>query len=166
MQNLKANTPGRELVEFELKAFDGRESDYHFVLSGWLESFKKHGYVVGMPKQRYFEAYRPLVINIVKNSKVVFAVAKDDPDLLYGFIVYRLIGSVPVISFCYVKHFFRKLGIGGSLIEHALNEGSMDPRSGFCTHTFKWLDERLKKYNLIYDPFLDLKFLQDERKTA
>jgi GNAT superfamily N-acetyltransferase len=153
-------------AEFTIKNFDGNQSDYHFVLSGWLESYKKNGFVFGMPRQRYYEAYRPHVMSIIKESKIAFAVSKTDPDHLYGFIVYRLVGGAPIISFVYVKHLLRKLGIGGALITFALDQGTMIPRSGFCTHIFKWLDEKLKKYNLVYDPFLDLKLSTEEKKAS
>lgn len=151
---------------FSIRDYDGKESDYHFVLSGWLESYKKHGFVFGMPRQRYYEHYRPHVMNIIRQSKVAFAVSVEDPSHLYGFIVYRLIGAAPVLSFVYVKHSFRKMGIGKALITHALNEGTILPRAGFCTHMFKWLDEKMKKYNLVYDPFLDLKIDSEEKKAS
>lgn len=140
------------------------DGERHLILNSWLKSFKRNEMVGQMFTETYFENYRPLVQIIIKASKTLFACNPEDPNQLYGFVVYRQLDDVTIISCVYVKHTFRKMGVARRLVEH-ITRNAEDPRArAFITHAMWWFEETIKRNGLIYNPFLDLKFLGEKNE--
>jgi hypothetical protein len=153
-------------IPVQIRDSDKNQDEIHMVLSAWLKSLKKHNFYAMMPMQTYFENYRPHVKNIVSNSEILLATATDDPNHIYGFLVYRFFGDVPILSYCYVKSAFRRFNLARTLISTVLarQPGGID-QGAIITHCFPWLEDVCKKNNLIYNPFFDLKLLGEKQAS-
>jgi hypothetical protein len=140
-------------------------------MSAWLRSAptqKKHDVIIKpemkeavfrqgsdysfVPHEVFYENYRPLVENCLTKSEILIATAIDEPDQIFGCTVYRYVGEVTVVSFCYVKHTFRRMGLARAMIEKI----KMGPIA--ATHCAPWLSQSFKRNKIIFNPFLDFKF--------
>jgi GNAT superfamily N-acetyltransferase len=150
----------------EIKILEGisDESQRNFILSSWLATNKKAGLVNSMPDQRYFTRYRPIVQQVITGSQVAFAVDPKDPFLIMGYIVYRSVGGVPVVSMIYIKALYRRLAIGKRLFEFAKEKLGAQDEGVVATHSFRFLADTFKRYGVLYDPFFDLQHI--ERDSA
>lgn len=148
----------------------GTEADKNFVLSSWLRALKKkrvgefentatgkrviieQGYFAAfMPHDLFFHRFRPLIESkIYPVSNILIAYNIADPDQICGYIAYRFIGKMSVMSFCYVKKDFRCMGIARSLFETAKS------KTNVTTYHVPWLDSFFKREGIIFDPFFDL----------
>lgn len=150
----------------------GTEADKNFILSSWLKGIrqKRSGefencvtkkktvieqghFATFMPHDLYFERFRPLIEHkLYPKSSIVIAYNPDFEDQIYGYIAYRNIGNLSVISFCYVKQPFRKVGIARSLFEVAKGKSTVS------TYFAPWLAKAFRKEGIIFDPFFDFEF--------
>lgn len=132
-----------------LKKRPTRQSDNNFILSSWLQSYQRQFRNVHIDV--YFKHYRPMVEKILSVSRGVVMHPGDDDDHILGFCIYRFLSDTPVVSFIYVKHTYRNMGIGREMWKIFSSHDAV-----LITHTVKGLN--LGK-NVIYDPFEDLKYL-------
>lgn len=156
-------------IPFELRNAD--ERDENFILSSWLKGLRQKrsqefinpannkpvlidqaNSLAFMPHDLFFERLRPIVENkIYKESTITVAHNPDIDDQIYGFIAYRQIGSTTILSFCYVKQPFRKMGLARELYKTAKGHTNV------ATYHAPWLTKIYKKEGIYYDPFFDLK---------
>jgi hypothetical protein len=93
-------------------------------------------------------------MSVLKDSKVTVACWTEDQKLIYGYIVYRMFETIPIISYIYVKSAFRGNGIAQMLFE-SIGENELI----VCTHLFPWLTDAVEKRKVIFNPFFDLRYL-------
>jgi len=144
--------------------------DKNFILSSWINSLKQkkskditinangksttieQGFMTAfMPHDLYFERVRPLIENkIFPISTTIVAYNPEFEDQIYGYIAFRKFKNSSIISFCYVKHNFRKMGIAKQLFEIAKSETNV------ATYHAPWLNKLYKNNGILFDPFFDL----------
>jgi GNAT superfamily N-acetyltransferase len=120
----------QENLDFAIR--NGCPGDVSFIFSTWLKSFF-YGGQTQPPERIYYSHHHALLESILQHPSTYLKVAcdKQDPDLIFGWIVW----SVPnIVQFIYVKPSWRKLGIGTAL----LAETGITPRSAIqFTHYTK-----------------------------
>lgn len=126
--------------------------DVSFLFSSWLKSLRDSGVASrGISNTIFFEGQHKLIEKILQNASVHVACSVDNPAQLYGYIVAEKIEGIFVMHYIYVKHTFRRMGIGQAL----LNSFSHDSGAASCaTHLTRMGERLLVKYNFIYHPYL------------
>ncbi len=127
------------------------EEDYPFLFNSWLKSYRFSHFGEKITNTIYFTDHHKIVENLVKNNKVVMACSQDDPSQLYGYMVGGEEEGVLVLHFIYVKHTFRNMGIGKTLLDAF---GHDKERAGVYTHHTRMADKLAAKYNFVYHPYL------------
>ena len=133
---------------------DARPTDANFVISSWLESYRSSDYAKHMPKSVYFDNYKHVVTKLLSNARVIIACNPEDWDQIFGYISFSdIVPHAPVLHYMYVKYPFRKMRIAEGMFKEmgrlTLPEGPI-----ICTHANSLFDDKCKKYDLIYNPFL------------
>lgn len=136
-----------------------RPTDLHYIFDSWLEDYrsshftpikgKKSASFVGlMPSELYYKEQRPRIDKILKKSKVLIVCNKEDTDQIFAYAVFRYVGDITILSWLYVRPVYRKLGIAKKLIHEI---GDID----VVTHMTPARWWFLKKFNLIYNPYME-----------
>jgi ribosomal protein S18 acetylase RimI-like enzyme len=136
------------------------EDDIPFIFNSWLKSYRFSHFGEKITNTIYFQDHHKVLERIVKNSKVLIACDPQDSSQLYGYSVAGEIDDVLVLHFIYVKHTFRNLGIGKTLLDALGHDKSS---AAVYTHHTRMADKLAAKYNLVYHPYLmfDLKEVND-----
>lgn len=127
-----------------------RDSDLNFILSTWLKSyydalkFYSSGTIrVPFPKDDvFFQGHQAKIKSLLLSAKTecLVSVAPDDDNQILAWIVF----DPECLHYCFVKHVFRQMGIGKSLMAH------VKTATRYSHHT-----TRAKHINegLLYDPY-------------
>ena len=127
-----------------------QSDDISFIYATWLNS-QKYDSTIGLSttKTIFFEQYRTVIDHILakEDTKVLIACDKQDPNTIFGYLVYE----PDVLHYVVVKEAFWSLGIATTLFEQAFGMGV----GVECTHR----TEHVKDYftgnsNLSFNPFL------------
>ena len=127
------------------------EEDYPFLYNSWLKSYRFSPFAERITNTIYFEDHHKLIEKIIDNSKTLIACNPSDPSQLYGYIVAGEEEGVLVVHFVYVKHTFRNMGIGKTLLDAM---GHDKEKAGVYTHHTRMADKLAAKYNFVYHPYL------------
>lgn len=125
------------------------EVDIPFIFNSWLQSYRKSPSARNITNTTFYSEHHKIIEQCLKNSLVVMAVDKEDPNNIYGYIVAEQVEGYLVVHFIYVKHTFRNLKIGTSL----LNQFERSTMGFYTHHTFP-MEKLSVKWNLIYNPYL------------
>ena len=140
-----------------------KESDVAYIYDTWMEDYLSAHYVkmkstdkypiqtwvALMPRELYYKEQRARIDKILKKSIVMVACNQEDEDQIFGYIVYRSISEhLDLVSAVYVRHVYRNFGICGLLFKHMGNADIVT----HCSPKRRWL---LKRYNLIFNPFME-----------
>lgn len=66
-----------------------------------------------MEQDRFFEAYSPLVDELLRNKNIIVACLEEDPDVILGYAIV----SQPVLHYVYVKEVWRGQGIVRKMLQ-------------------------------------------------
>ena len=127
------------------------EEDSPFIFNSWLKSYRFSHFGEKITNTIYFEDHHKVIENILKDSKVVVACNEEDPSQLYGYIVGGVEDGNFVLHFIYVKHTFRNMGLGKTLLDAM---GHDKEKAGVYTHHTRMADKLAAKYNFVYHPYL------------
>lgn len=131
------------------------EADLNFILSAWLQSYKTSEFAHHIPKNVYYPHHQELISQILLKETNHTMVACDpiDSSLILGFITFST--KAPIIFYCYVKHSFRKFGLGSALMDHVLATVKV-PESDFVmvTHKPKRWSSLTRRWKLVYNPYI------------
>ena len=86
-----------------------------------------------------------------EDSSVVGACNEEDPSQVYGYIVGGALDGIALLHFIYVKHTFRNMGVGKTLLDAM---GHDKEKAGVYTHHPRMADKLASKYNFVYHPYL------------
>ena len=138
------------------------EEDSPFIFNSWLKSYRFSHFGEKITNTIYFEDHHKVIENILKNSKVVVACNEEDPSQLYGYIVGGAEEGIFVLHFIYVKHTFRNMGLGKTLLDAMGHDSSS---AAVYTHHTRMADKLASKYNFVYHPYLmfDIEEVSDEQ---
>ena len=128
------------------------------ILSSWAKSlFYKCDFFKLMGSDKFFDSYKPCIKNVLNKSRIFVASQPESQSDYLGYVIFRLEGDVPIMSYLYVKHLFRGAKVATSLVKKVL---SLTEKPGaFITNHYYWLNAHAKKHQLVYQPFLDLKLM-------
>lgn len=124
-----------------------RPSDESLIYSSWLKSYRDSPTVAGVSNTVYYKRMHAAIEDILKTATVVVACNEEDPELVYGYVVY----GYGKIFWTYTKHSFRGFGIGKAL-ESAALLGQEAPITYPC-RTRVGEELAKKRAYLQYDPF-------------
>ena len=127
------------------------EEDYPFLYNSWLKSYRFSLFAERITNTIYFEDHHKLIEKIINNSKTLIACNPSDPSQLYGDIVAGEEEGVLVVHFVYVKHTFRNMGIGKTLLDAV---GHSSDKASVYTHHTRMADKLASKHNFVYHPYL------------
>ena len=127
------------------------EDDLAFIFNSWLKSYRFSHFGEKITNTIYFSDHHKVVENLIGTSKVVVACNQDDPTQVYGYIVGGKLDGISVLHFIYVKHTFRNMGVGKTLLDAM---GHDKEKAGVYTHHTRMADKLAAKYNFVYHPYL------------
>lgn len=130
-----------------MKIFNIRESgekDNSFIINSWLKSIRETYPFTQICNDIFYSNHEKKIHQILEQSSTLVAVNCEDPDHIFGYIVYQ---QPAVIHYLYVKQPFRKLKIASSLIEASQ---ILFP----CVITALPKKARLAASEFIYNPYL------------
>ncbi len=133
---------------------DAMDSDIAFIYRSWIDSYHANSSIGDCPKSLFNREYKEVIDYILtfptNGTKV--ACKPDEPDVIFGYVVYekaKLVGPY-LVHYVYVKENFRKFGIARDLITSL----AMDPRF-IVTHRTDVAKKILTKYpQILYNPFI------------
>jgi hypothetical protein len=133
------------------KIRSAQAEDIPFLYSTWLKAMKYDSDIgLSVRKSIFFEQYRQILDNILSDSKVLLAVHPDEPNVIFGYLVYQ---EPNILHFSFVKETFRRLGIASDLVKIAMAGSPIY----IMTHQTRFLNEiadNLRHYSLTHNPFL------------
>lgn len=107
-------------AKFNIREATG--NDLPFIYATWLESYR---YDSNFGKSHrntiFFEDYRKVVDLLLSTSQVFVAVAENDPDIIYGYLVSE---GNQTLHYVFTKGPFRRWGIADALFDHAFKNKS------------------------------------------
>ncbi len=132
--------------------------DDNFILHSWCESYRYNIVFGAIPKNIYFKHYRKFSVKILSISNCFVACNPDDSNQIYGFCVYRYKEDMPIISYVFIKHAFRRFGIATMLVNKLVGN------SKIITHFMPSFERRFRRAGLVFDPFFDWKEYYEIRR--
>ena len=127
------------------------EDDLAFIFNSWLKSYRFSHFGEKITNTIYFEDHHRLIEKILNNSKVLIACNPSDSSQLYGYAVVGEDDGILIVHFLYVKHTFRNMGIGKTLLDAV---GHSSDVASVYTHHTRMADKLSSKYNFVYHPYL------------
>lgn len=128
---------------------EARVDDVNFIINSWIKSFEKYMYLV--PKPMYYAGQRKLITRVMARGKCFVASNHENRDQIFGWIIYESIADTEVLHYVYVKHPYRRYGIGNQLLQIMRRDNSIPC---IATSITPYLDYVKKKWNIVYNPYL------------
>lgn len=133
------------------------EGDQNFIINSWLKSYRDSNFADPITSDVYFKQHRSLIIDMLSDGVTIVACNPDSTDQIFGWVnaIPSEVG-ITVFNYVYVKHPYRRLGIGGMLRREALHKCNHDMElPALATHSTRMLIDLLSdKWNIIYNPYL------------
>ena len=130
------------------------QDDIGFIFNSWLKSYRNSHFAKFITNTVYYENHHKVIEQLVKDNEVKVACNENDPNQLYGYICAGRLDGFFVCHYIYVKHSFRAMGIGKSLL-NSFNHDA-DTASIYTAHT-RICDRLAPKFNFVYIPYLAFK---------
>ena len=127
------------------------DDDLPFLFSSWLKSYRSSHFAEKITNTIYFSDQHKLIEKLIGDSKVVVACNGEDPSQVYGYIVGGEVDGISLLHFIYVKHTFRNMGIGKTLLDAVGHESD---KAAVYTHHTRMSDKLASKYNFVFHPYL------------
>lgn len=100
------------------------KSDENFILNSFLKSFRSNEQAKDIANKFYFEVLEQKIKRVLKQEDRCFvAVNSEDPDQIFGYILFKDLGGVLILDYVYTKDVFRGLKIATALINKVGTEG-------------------------------------------
>ena len=127
------------------------EDDLAFIFNSWLKSYRFSHLAEKITNTIYFADHHKVIERLIEDSSVVVACNEEDPSQVYGYIVGGALDGIALLHFIYVKHTFRNMGVGKTLLDAM---GHDKEKAGVYTHHTRMADKLAAKYNFVYHPYL------------
>jgi len=127
------------------------EDDTAFIFNSWLKSYRFSHFGEKITNTIYFAEHHKVIERLIDNSKVLVACNPEEPSQVYGYIIGEEVDGIFVLHFIYVKHTFRNMGVGKTLLDAW---GHDKEKAGVYTHHTRMADKLAAKYNFVYHPYL------------
>ena len=127
------------------------EADAPFIFNSWLKSYRNSHFSRFIANTVYYAEHHKIIENLIKENTVIVACNPSDPNQVYGYICAGKVDGFFVCHYIYVKHTYRNIGIGKSLI----NSFEHDPSgAGIYTHHTRIADRLAPRMNLVFHPYI------------
>lgn len=130
-----------------------KETDRDYITRSVLFSFLNGSKEIQrINKDSYMQAHNQTINKVIDRCECEVVCDEQDPDLIYGFIIYENLKNFDVIHYVLVRKDFRHLGLAKQMINSIVKT-----KSCAISHlTDEFRPARLKKYwdKVIYDPYL------------
>lgn len=107
-------------------------TDHNFILSSWLESFRRSPNAGVLPDKPFYDSHRAHLEELLSrpSARVLccYSPSEAPPNDLFGFIAWQ----PGVLHYVYVKHAYRKMGVAKALVLQA----GLEPEKGL-TYTYR-----------------------------
>jgi GNAT superfamily N-acetyltransferase len=127
--------------------------DVGFIFNAWLKSFRNSDLSKDIANEVYYSEHHKVIENLLKTYEVLIACNQDDLTQIYGFICAGSTDNIFTVNYIYVKHTFRRMGIGLALL-NAFEHN--DEYAAIYTHKTRCAPAIAKKFNFIYHPYVAL----------
>jgi len=139
-----------EVLETVVTIRQPKPDDISFLFSSWLKSYRNSPWAKPMHNNVYFDYHHALIQDLLNHSEVYIACSKKNGSDIYGYAVGQWINDVFTLHYVYVKHAYRRLGIG-KLLMACFNRGEF---AGCYTHHTHMASKLADKFALLYNPYL------------
>lgn len=125
---------------------EGIPADFKLICASWMHGLyhgnSKDSWIAAIPEEIFNTHYRNIIKSILElpGIRIRVAALKDDPDVILGYSV----SKGETLHWIYVKHAWRKIGIGQDLYPE---------QTKYITHLTDTGRTLKIKRNLIFDPF-------------
>lgn len=136
---------------------DPNPTDEGFLYHSWLKSFRQgSSWASSIPAQIYFNNHKVIVSKLLREAGIVIAANPENPTQIFGYGVYSpTSGNVTVLHYLYVKHPFRRLGIGTDILRVIKNLSCHDlDLPVAATHMTSVGAMIQEKWKVIYNPYV------------
>lgn len=134
-----------------------RPDDESFIYSSWLKSFRAGStWAAEIPGQIYFSNHKKVIARLLGEAGVVVAANPEATDQIFGYGVYQpTAGGVTVLHYVYVKHPYRRLGIGSDMVRVVRQiSGHEQDLPMVATHIANAWDKFRERWNVVYNPYV------------
>lgn len=132
-------------------------ADTSFIFNSWLKSFRSNSeWARAMPPAIYFDNHKRVVDRLLKECGVLVAANPEDPEQIFGYAVYQATaGNVTILHWLYVKHTYRRLGIGGEIFRTVRELTRHKPELPVVgTHYTSLWNVLADKWRLVFNPYV------------
>lgn len=127
------------------------QDDMPFIYSSWLKSYRGTDFAKNITNSVYYEYHHNVIEDLINNSTIVLATDINDTTHIMAYIIAAKINGLLTVHYLYVKHTYRRLGIGKTLFSIF----DKDTDSPICyTHETSLGGRIASKYKLTYNPYL------------
>lgn len=141
---------GQVLMKSQIRKF--KETDRDFITKSLLFSFMNGSKEIQrINRDSYMQSHNIIANTIINRCFCLISCDQEDPDLIYGFILFEHMPKFDILHYVYIRKPFRKNKIASELISSVKNSKQLA-----LTHlTDEFKPARLKKYweKVIYDPY-------------
>jgi len=134
----------------QITARTAGEADLPFIYSSWLKSYRNSNFAKPISNDVYYENHHDIIEDLLASSQVILACNVNDPAQIMGYVVASKINGILTYHYLYVKHTYRRLGIGKLLF----NVFEQPDQPACYTHETATAKKLAPRYNLIYNPYL------------
>lgn len=125
-------------------------SDFPFVLSSWLRSYRKARAVSQVSGLVYFQGQEERIRRIASRANVAVACNPEDPSTILGYVVFEPAPSGGVVHYVYVKELVRRCGLASRLMAEVPG-----PFRSHTHETESTASQALKaRFPSVYNPYL------------
>lgn len=130
------------------------EADLPFIFNSWLRSYRNSYQAKQIEANIYYAEQHKILEVLLEKYDTIIACSPEDSTQIYGFINAGYTDNFFTLNYIYVKHTFRKMGVGKMLLnvfDHDLQY------VGIYTHITGSATKLDRKYNMIYHPYIAFK---------
>lgn len=134
--------------------------DVSFIFNAWLKSYKHSPFGRDITNTIFYAEHHKVIERLLKKFDTIIACNPDDENQIYGFINAGFVDGIFCLNYIYVKHTFRNLGIGKTLLNGFSHNHE---HASVITHITRAASKLAEKYNMVYHPYI---FINDRVKES
>lgn len=132
-----------------------RREDEKLIYSSWLKGSYEFSPNNFIPRELFLEHQSRLIQHCLNTFSTLILCHPDDPDEIFGYICYSLVGKLLIVHWLYLKNMWRKINTGESMVPYLLDELHPTWRDEpiIVTQFSKHFKKHKDKYNLVFNPY-------------
>ncbi len=93
--------------------------DLPYIMNSWLRGFRNSQLTQFISNESYYSFYKQVITSIIHASRIVLAVDPEDPNHIFGYLVYQIDGDQIILHWLNTKLLFRRFGVASALLKAA-----------------------------------------------